>query len=121
MESSNRNIQKEIDEKLKDEVLRGALGRFHEAYPTSRLKAYENVEDIEALREMVKQTKINTVAKIEEVADQFVAEASKRGAKVFRAANGAALKKYLLDLCKEKGVKRHCQIQIDGLGRNSPE
>jgi len=106
MESSNRNIQKEIEEKLKDEVLRGALSRFAEAYPVSRLKAYENVEDIEALRDLVKKTKMDTVAKIEEVADQFVAEAEKRGAKVFRAADGPALKKYLLDLCREKGVKR---------------
>jgi len=106
MESSNRNIQKEIDEKLKDEVLRGALSRFSEAYPISRLKAYENVEDIEALRDLVKKTKMDTVARIEEVADQFAAEAEKRGAKVFRAADGPALKKYLLDLCQEKGVKR---------------
>ena len=85
MESNNRNIRKEIEEKLNDEVLRGALGRFAEAYPTARAKAYENVEDIDALREQFKNMKINTVAHLEEVADKFEAEATKRGAHVFRA------------------------------------
>jgi iron-sulfur cluster protein len=106
METSNRNIRQEIREKLDDEVLRGALGRFAEAYPISRAKAYENVEDFEALREQIKQTKLSTVANIEAVADRFEAEASKRGAKVFRAKDGDALKEYLIKLCEEKGVKR---------------
>ncbi|EAX47832.1 protein of unknown function DUF224, cysteine-rich region domain protein [Thermosinus carboxydivorans Nor1] len=106
MQKSDRNIRKEIHEKLQDEVLRGALGRFAEAYPTARAKAYENVEDFEALRESIRQIKQQTVAQIEAVADRFEAEATKRGAKVFRAKDGAALKEYLLNLCREKGVKR---------------
>ncbi|WP_378956302.1 L-lactate dehydrogenase (quinone) large subunit LdhH [Pelosinus sp. sgz500959] len=106
METNNRNVKNEIAEKLSDETLRGSLGRFAEAYPTARAKAYENVEDIDALREQVRQMKIGTVAEIEKVADKFEAEAIKRGAKVFRAKDGDALKKYLLDLCEEKGVKR---------------
>ncbi|MCX7780587.1 MAG: LUD domain-containing protein [Negativicutes bacterium] len=106
MTANNRNIRQEIKEKLNDEVLRGALGRFAEAYPISRAKAYENVEDFEALREQIKQVKLATVANIEAVSDRFEAEATKRGAKVFRAKDGNALKEYLLNLCREKGVKR---------------
>jgi len=106
MEKNNRNIKNEIAEKLGDEVLRGSLGRFAEAYPAARAKAYENVADVDALREQVRQMKIATVAQIEKVADKFEAEAKKRGAQVFRAKDGDALKKYLLDLCQEKGVKR---------------
>ena len=106
MEANNRNIREEIDQKLNDDVLRGALGRFAEAYPISRAKAYENVENIEDLRDSLRQMKIDTVARIEEIADQFESEATRRGAKVFRAANGDELKKYLIDLCKEKDVKR---------------
>lgn len=106
MDNPNRNIKKEISDKLKDDVLRGALGRFAEAYPVSRAKAYENIADVEALRDSLKTMKAATVARLEEVADQFEAEAAKRGAKVFRAQDGAALKKYLVELCKEKGVKR---------------
>lgn len=106
METEPRNLRKEISEKLKDETLRGALGRFAEVYPESRTKAYENAGDIETLRDVVKKMKIATVAEIEKVADRFEAEATQRGVKVFRAKDGDALKAYLVNLCKEKGVKR---------------
>lgn len=106
MQSNNRNIKNEIQDKLNDEVLRGALKRFAESYPLARAKAYENVDDIDALREQVKTMKKRTVDQLEEIALRFEVEAQKRGAKVFRAANGDELKKYLADLCREKGVKR---------------
>jgi iron-sulfur cluster protein len=103
---AEKNLRKEISEKLKDETLRDALGRFSEAYPIARAKAYENAGDIEALRDALRQMKIDTVARIEEVADRFEAEATKRGAKVFRAKNGDDLKEYLVDLCRKNGVKK---------------
>jgi len=103
---AEKNLRKKISEKLKDETLRDALGRFSEAYPIARAKAYENAGDIEALRDALRQMKIDTVARIEEVADRFEAEATKRGAKVFRAKNGDDLKEYLVNLCRKKGVKK---------------
>ena len=106
METETRNLRKEISEKLKDETLRDALGRFSEAYPIARAKAYENAGDIETLRDALRQMKIDTVARIEEVADRFEAEATKRGARVFRAKTGNDVKEYLVNLCQEKGVKR---------------
>lgn len=106
MESANRNIKNEINEKLNDQILRGALGRFAEAYPIARAKAYENVEDVDALREEFRQLKIRTVNNIEAVADQFEASVTKRGGKVFRAKDGDAVKQYLIDLCKKANVKR---------------
>jgi iron-sulfur cluster protein len=106
METETRNLRKEISEKLKDETLRDALGRFSEAYPIARAKAYENAGDIETLRDALRQMKIDTVARIEEIADRFEAEATKRGVKVFRAKTGNDVKEYLVNLCKEKGVKK---------------
>jgi len=103
---AEKNLRKKISEKLKDETLRDALGRFSEAYPIARAKAYENAGDIESLRDALRQMKIDTVARIEEVADRFEAEATKRGAKVFRAKNGDDLKEYLVNLCRKKGVKK---------------
>jgi len=46
---AEKNLRKGISEKLKDETLRDALGRFSEAYPIARAKAYENAGDIETL------------------------------------------------------------------------
>ncbi|MEA1959715.1 MAG: LUD domain-containing protein [Bacillota bacterium] len=106
MEQNNRNIRKEIDEKLNDEVLRGALARFAEAYPIARAKAYENVEDVDALRDSVREMKQATVDNIEKVADDFEAAVVQRGGKFFRAQDGQAVNNYLIDLCQEKGVKK---------------
>jgi len=106
MEAQKRNIKKEIEEKLNDNILRSALERFAREYPAAREKALENIEDVDALRESLRDMKRDTVAHIEEVADTFEAEALKRGIKVFRAADGNELRNYVLNLCKEKGVKR---------------
>ena len=64
MENEARNLRKEISEKLKDETLRDALGRFSEVYPTARAKAYENAGDIETLRDALRRMKIDTVERI---------------------------------------------------------
>jgi len=104
--TAKRNLRREINEKLQDDVLRGALGLFAEVYPAARERALGNVEDVEALRDQIKQTKSETVDRIEEVADQFEAEAVKRGATVFRAKDGDELKAYLLDLCQKRDVHR---------------
>ena len=68
---NHRNIKKEIQEKLQDGIMRDALSRFADQYPDARLHAYENVESIEELRDSLSQMKKETVAHIEEVADQF--------------------------------------------------
>ena len=106
MTGENRNIRKEISEKLQDEALRTNLGRFAEVYPSVRAAALANAGDVEALREAIKQMKIDTVDRIEAVADAFEAEATKRGVKVFRAADGPAVFAYLMDLCRTHEVKR---------------
>lgn len=102
---ATRDLKAEIQTKLNDTVLRGALGRFAEAYPIARANAYANI-DCEAARDKIVKTKTWTVDNIMAVADQFEAEATKRGTKVFRAKNGDELKKYIIDLCKAKGLKR---------------
>jgi len=106
MDAAAKSLRKGISEKLKDQTLRGALGRFAEVYPSARAKAYENAGDIEELREAVRRMKSATVERIEEVAARFEAEAARRGVKVFRAKTGDDLKAYLVALCKEKGVTR---------------
>jgi L-lactate dehydrogenase complex protein LldF len=100
-----KDLKAEIEKKLNDTVLRGALGRFAEAYPISRANAYANI-DCDAARDKIQKTKSWTVDNIMAVADQFEAEATKRGTKVFRAKNGDAVKKYIIDLCKSKGLQR---------------
>jgi len=103
--SKRRNLKKEVREKLNDDVLRDALGRFAEVYPAARAKALENIEDLDALRASLRDMKRDAVGRIDELADTFEAEATKRGVTVFRAKTGEDLKKYILDLCRARGVK----------------
>ncbi len=104
--AQDRSLKKQIREKLDDEVLRANLGRFAEVYPGARAKAFENVPNLEELREKLRLMKLDTVARLDEIADRFQAEAEKRGVKVFRAKDGKDVKEYLLDLCQRNGVKR---------------
>jgi len=90
--SKRRNLKREIKEKLNDDVLRDALGCFAEEYPAARERALENIEDVDALRESLKSMKRDSVERIEELADRFEEEATRRGIKVFRAKTGDDLK-----------------------------
>ena len=85
--------------------LTGALGRFSEAYRVSRAKAYEGI-DFEAVRNSIVEIKSSASSHFEELAEQFKANAERRGAKVFRTADPAAVKRYILDLAKAQGVQR---------------
>jgi len=101
-----KSLKNKIREKLDDEVLRTNLGRFAEQYPAARAKAFEGVPDLEELREKLKLMKLDTVARLEAIADRFQAEAEKRGVKVVRAKTGQDVIRYLVDLFREKGAKR---------------
>ena len=103
---AERNLKKEIHAKLQDDIMQDALSRFAEQYPNSRLKSYANVDSIEDLREDLRCMKSEAVDNIEELADQFESQVRERGGEVFRAATGDDVKKILLDICKENGIKR---------------
>jgi iron-sulfur cluster protein len=98
-------FQDSIATALHNPNLTGALGRFSEAYRVSRAKAYEGI-DFEAVRDSIAEIKSSASSHFEELAEQFKANAERRGAKVFRTADPAAVKKYILDLAKAQGVQR---------------
>ena len=84
--------------------LTGALGRFSEAYRTSRAKAYEGI-DFEELRGRIAEVKGYAAAHIEELAATFTRNAVARGAKVFRARDPQAVNQYIQYLARENSVK----------------
>ena len=65
---AERNLKKEIQEKLQDDIMQSALSKFAEQYPGSRLNAYKD-QDIEELRENLRQMKHDAVQHIDELAD----------------------------------------------------
>jgi len=98
-------FRESIETALHNPNLTGALGRFSEAYRISRAKAYEGI-DFEAVRDQIVEIKGSASSNFEALAEQFKASAEARGAKVFRTADPAQVKQYILALAKEKGVQR---------------
>jgi L-lactate utilization protein LutB len=98
-------FKESIDTALNNGNLTGALGRFSEAYRAGRAKAYEGI-DFEAVRTRIADLKASASSHFEELAERFKLNAEKAGAKVFRTSDPAQVKQYILDLAKEKGVRR---------------
>src|SRR5579871_837931 len=84
--------------------LTGALGRFSEAYRTSRAKAYEGI-DFEELRDRVAEVKSYAALHLDALAEIFTRNAEARGAKVFRTKDPQAVNDYVVNLAKSNGVK----------------
>jgi L-lactate dehydrogenase complex protein LldF len=99
-----KEFRESIAEALANPNMGGALGRFSEAYPVSRAKAYEGY-DFEALRKRIAEVKGDAAGKLDALAAGFTRAAEANGAKVFRANSPQAVKDYILALAQEKGVK----------------
>ncbi len=97
-------FKESIQDALANPNLRGALGRFSEAYKISREKAYAGM-DFEAVRDAVRDVKAYGASHLEELAEAFKAKAEAAGAKVYRASDPAEVKAYILALAKENGVR----------------
>jgi iron-sulfur cluster protein len=100
-----RKFRKKINQALHSTTLTDALGRFSEAYRVSRAQAYDGI-DFEALREKIAEIKSSAASRFDDLAEQFKQKAEAKGAKVFRTSSPEAVKEYILNLAREKGVKR---------------
>lgn len=98
-------FRKEIGEALGNPNLAGALGRFYEAYPVSRAKAYQGV-DFEAVRTRIAGAKGDAAGRLPELVERFTKEAGARGAKVVVLKSPEEVRRYVVDLAREKGVKK---------------
>ncbi|AEG61535.1 L-lactate dehydrogenase (quinone) large subunit LdhH [Desulforamulus ruminis] len=99
-----QNLKQNIQSALQNDNLKGALGRFGEAYPASREKAYEG-KDFEVIREQISEIKRSAAERMDELADQFAAQAEKNGAIVFRAKTAREAKEYIGQIAKKHNVK----------------
>jgi iron-sulfur cluster protein len=101
----SRKFRKKINKALHSTTLTGALGRFSEAYRVSRAQAYDGI-DFEALRGKIAEIKSSAASHFDDLAEQFKLHAEAKGVKVFRTSSPEAVKEYILNLAREKGVKR---------------
>ncbi len=101
---AERDFRQQIQHVLENQVLRKALGSFGESYTEAREKAYAGY-DFEQLRGEVARIKAYAAEHMAEMAQQFTAAATARGAKVYHAKTGDEAKQYILDLAERCGVK----------------
>jgi L-lactate dehydrogenase complex protein LldF len=99
-----KGFKESVAEALANGNLTGALGRFSEAYRTSRAKAYEGY-DFDALRAQIAERKGFAAGRLDTLAKQFTERAESLGATVFRANSPEAVKEYILALCARRGVR----------------
>ncbi|MBM7855030.1 iron-sulfur cluster protein [Desulfohalotomaculum tongense] len=102
--SNCKNMRAKIHSALNDQNLRGALGRFADAYLGARAKAYQG-RDFEKLRQTIADRKGSSAQRMEELAQQFKKNAEARGAKVFIARTAEEAKKYILDVALANQVE----------------
>ena len=98
-------FRREIAGALGDPNLASALGRFYEAYPVSRAKAWQGI-DFEAVRTRVAEVKGGAAGRLPELAERFAKEAGARGAKVVLLKSPEEVRRYVVDLAREKGVRK---------------
>jgi iron-sulfur cluster protein len=98
-----KELAQSIHKALERQNLAGILDRWN--YPATRAKAYEGI-DFEALRNQIAEIKGSAADHLDELAEKFKKSAEARGIKVFRANSPEAVKGYITNLCKEKGVKK---------------
>ncbi|HET9656801.1 MAG TPA: LUD domain-containing protein [Kineosporiaceae bacterium] len=102
---SGKGFRRSVTQALANPTISDALGRFSEAYPVSRAQAYEGI-DIEQLRDLVAERKGYAALHLDELAEQFTRAAQSRGVTVYRANSAQEARRYVLDLCRERGVRR---------------
>ncbi len=113
--AEQRNLKKEIDTKLHDEVLQDALSRFADQYPEARLRSYANVDSIEGLRDDLRDMKQWTVHHIEQVADEFEASVKARGGHFFSSEGRRRSQEIFAADLQGAECKAHRQVEIHGV------
>jgi len=101
----SHDFKEAIDNALGNANIALALGRFSEAYPPAREKAYADV-DFDEIRQRVVQVKKYSSEHLEELADTFAKAAESCGATVFRTKNPDEVKQYIQRLAQARGVKK---------------
>lgn len=101
----DKDFKKKISNALGDDVLRGALGRFGDAYVLARENAYKGY-NIEEISDNIVRVKSYAASHLDEMLDQFEKEATARGAMVYRAKTAQDAKTYIHELVKKKNIKK---------------
>ena len=97
--------RKNIEEALNDEYLRKTLDTFAVAYRANREVVFQEVDE-KALIRQIADAKDDAAKHMDELYEQFKAEAEKRGVIVHRAATATEANEIIAKIARENGCKR---------------
>ena len=100
-----KDLRSRLAAALADGRLAASLSRFGEAYAAARARAYEGI-DFEALRDRLVEVKGRAAGRLDELASEFEAQATRAGATVFRTSDPGEARDYVLRLCRDRGLRR---------------
>lgn len=103
--SSLGDYRKKIDEALSDDFLRRTLDTFAVAYKANREQVFSEIDERGLIRQIA-DAKDDACKHMEELYEQFKAEAEKRGVVVHRAKDAEEANAIVLKIAKENNVKR---------------
>ncbi len=96
---------KEIQNALSDEQLRKTLDKYSITYRNGRAMVMKDVDE-KALIRQIADLKDDAAAHMEELYQEFKANAEKRGIHVYRAADAAEANQIISNIAKKEGVQR---------------
>lgn len=97
--------RKEIDQALDDNFLRRTLDTFAVAYRANREAIFKEVDE-KALIKQIADAKDDACKHMDELYEQFRAEAEKRGVHVYRAADAREANEIVARIARENDVKK---------------
>jgi len=100
-----RQYKERIDQVLDTPKLRDALHKFGDAYAVSRENAFARC-DFEAMRSRIADMKDEVRQNRQRYLEQFATNAEKTGAKVFVARTAKKANDYIVNLARERGVRK---------------
>ncbi len=100
----SREMTKRVHKALADENLQAAFGRFGPLISIVSQMARAGV-DFDALSQEIRRVKEKSIADLPQLVEQFKTEATRAGAVVYEAKDGADADDYVLRLAQERNVK----------------
>jgi len=105
MSQGSKDYKKKIDRALHDDRLQAALHTFGDAYVVSRANAFEGY-DFEGMRTEIAEMKDYSLENRGELLAEFIKNAQAAGSKVYIARDAADANNYIINLARERGVKK---------------
>jgi L-lactate dehydrogenase complex protein LldF len=91
---------------LADEHVQGMLDLGTGHLMSNRLRAWSELDDVEALRERAREIRARTIAELDGHLDTFQAALEARGGQVFRARNAEQANAYVVEVCRRAAATK---------------